>query len=252
MDNRDSVLRFELKPGKTVRVITAVVSNRDASEHQQTAVKLVSGVTRAEIAERKRRHNRWWTDFWSESSVEFDDPLLEKFYYGSNYIMACCSRKDEVAPGLYGNWITTDTSTWWGDYHLNYNHEAPFWGLYSSNHMGRRNLTINQFSNSSPQGKRLAELYFGRDGAIYPVSLGPDGMTTAREFRQHHLFLGQKYNAAYAAVNMSMRFRSTYDLEYARKIYPYLLEGRNILGAGTEVRRRSVQDRWRLRQRNGT
>ncbi|WP_376769353.1 hypothetical protein [Paenibacillus germinis] len=33
--------------------------------------------------------------------------------------MACCSRNKAFPPGLFGNWITTDTPSWAGDYHLN-------------------------------------------------------------------------------------------------------------------------------------
>jgi alpha-L-fucosidase 2 len=218
------VARFEILPGTTIRLVTAVVSDRGQPAHRREALALVARATVATLAVHKREHEQWWGDFWSKSSVDIGDPLLEKFYYASHYIMACCSRAGEVAPGLYGNWITTDTSTWWGDYHLNYNHEAPFWGLYSSNHVAQSEPYDKPLLDFIPQGKRLAKLYMNRDGILYPVSLGPDGMTTVREYRKHHLFLGQKYNAAYGAVNMSMRFYHTYDKAYARKIYPYLLE----------------------------
>ncbi len=220
----DHILRLELDPNTTVRLVTAVISNRDHAQNRKAAVELANGASVASLAARKREHEKWWNDFWSKSSVEFGDPVLEKFYYGSHYIMACCSRPGEVAPGLYGNWITTDSSTWWGDYHLNYNHEAPFWALYSSNHIEQTEPYDGPLLDFMPQGRRLAKLYMDRDGILYPVSLGPDGMTTAREYRQHHLFLGQKYNAAYGAVNMSMRFYHTYDRQYAQRIYPYLLE----------------------------
>lgn len=36
-------------------------------------------------------------------------------------------------------------------------------------------------------------------------------------------FLGQKINAVFSVGNMLMRYYSTYDESYARKVYPYLL-----------------------------
>ena len=36
-------------------------------------------------------------------------------------------------------------------------------------------------------------------------------------------FLGQKINAVFSVGNMLMRYYSTYDEAYARKVYPYLL-----------------------------
>ena len=50
---------------------------------------------------------------------------IEKRWYGAEYIMACCSRAGKVPPGLWGNWITTDEPLWHGDFHLNYNYQAP-------------------------------------------------------------------------------------------------------------------------------
>ena len=38
------------------------------------------------------------------------------------------------------------------------------------------------------------------------------------------MFLGQKSNAAFAAVNMLQRIEHTWDLDYARKVYPFLQE----------------------------
>ncbi len=38
------------------------------------------------------------------------------------------------------------------------------------------------------------------------------------------MFLGQKINAAFAAANMLLRFDHTYDLDYARRVYPFLIE----------------------------
>ena len=67
--------------------------------------------------------------------MEIGDPLLEKFYYGSNYVLASCSR-GRIAPGLWGNWVTTNQPEWRGDYHLDYNHQAPWWAVFSSNHVG--------------------------------------------------------------------------------------------------------------------
>ena len=47
--------------------------------------------------------------------------------------MASCSRNRQFPPSLFGNWITVNRPSWAGDIHLNYNHQAPFWALYSSN-----------------------------------------------------------------------------------------------------------------------
>ena len=55
-----------------------------------------------------------------------------KAYYQGLYTMGACSRDKRFPPALFG-WVTTDKPTWNGDYHLNYNFYAPFYGLYSAN-----------------------------------------------------------------------------------------------------------------------
>lgn len=65
----------------------------------------------------------WWRTFWSQSSVSFGTSSelgarLEAFYRGSSFLLAASSRTGEVAPGLYGPWITTDHPMWGGDFHV--------------------------------------------------------------------------------------------------------------------------------------
>ena len=54
----------------------------------------------------------------------------------------------------------------------------------------------------------------------------PDGHSIPGE--GNRMFLGQKSNAAFAAANMFLRFYHTYDLDYARRVYPFLIEVANF------------------------
>eukprot|EP01048_Picozoa_sp_COSAG05_P013489 COSAG05_NODE_1441_length_4880_cov_3.567245_8_plen_178_part_00 len=65
----------------------------------------------------------WWRGFWDTSSVSFSTrsalgQRLEAFYCGSSFLLAASSRSGEVAPGLYGPWLTTDHPMWGGDFHM--------------------------------------------------------------------------------------------------------------------------------------
>ena len=220
--SKDGTIHFEMKNNCQAFIVSVILSDHDTNDHRESAISRVANINAFELETIKHQHRQWWHEFWSKSFIEIGDPLLEKFYYGSQYIMACCSRNKAFPPGLYGNWITTDSPAWKGDYHMNYNHEAPFWGLYSSNHIEQTEPYDKPLLDYLPNGKQDAKKLLDRRGIYYPVGLGPDGMASA------HMFLGQKYNAAYGAVNMSMRFYHTYDLDYARKIYPYLIEVANF------------------------
>lgn len=207
---------FTLEPGRPVTIVMAIRSNYDAKSYLDDARTRAAQLSSGEVEGLRRTHINWWRNFWSESYVEIGDPLLEKFYYGSHYIMASCSRNKKFAAAMYGNWTTNDRPSWTGDYHQNYNYHAPWWGCYSSNHIELTEPYDTPLLEFMPRGGIYAKRYLNCDGIYHPVGIGPKGLEV------FHLFLGQKYNAAYGAVNMSKRFYHTYDLDYTRKIYPYL------------------------------
>ena len=212
-------LGFVVEPGRGATLVVAILSDLDAKDPLSSAKGRLAALKPEDLMALNERHRAWWRAFWGKSFVEIGDPLIEKFWYGSHYIMASCSRAGEVPPGLFGNWVTTDNPAWKGDFHLNYNHEAPFWGLYSSNHVETAASYEAPILDYLPQARANARKFLGCRGVYYPVGIGPWGITSGG------VFLGQKSNAAYAAVNMVMRFYSTWDLEYARKVaYPFLRE----------------------------
>ena len=80
----------------------------------------------------------WWRDHWEVSSVSFDTKSelgarLEAFYRGSSYLLAASSRSGQVAPGLYGPWVTTDHPMWGGDWHMVSRHNVAGIGFRSRN-----------------------------------------------------------------------------------------------------------------------
>ena len=212
---------FALKPGQRVAVVSAILSDLDAPAPLAAAKKRVAALQPADLDALNAKHQAWWREFWAKSFVNVGDPLLEKFYYGSHYIMASCSRAGKVPPGLFGNWITTDTPAWAGDFHLNYNHEAPFWGLYSSNHVEVSDPYDTPILEALPKAREYARKELNCRGVYYPVGLGPWGIISGAGAS----FWGQKSNAAYVTTNMIMRFYHTYDIVYLKKVaYPFLRE----------------------------
>ena len=78
-------------------------------------------------------HHTWWSNLYGTSFVEIPNKTIEKGFYMQLYLLACCSRTGEAAPGLYANWIMQN-AYWYGDYTLNYNHETPFYFACPTNH----------------------------------------------------------------------------------------------------------------------
>ncbi len=220
--------RFNLvPPGEPVFIVASILTNHDTDDYLEKARKRIETITFDEIESLREKHKAWWRDFWAKSFVEIGDPLIEKFWYGSQYILACCSRNENFPPGLWGNWITTDEPAWAGDYHMNYNHQGPWLGVYSSNHVELSEPYDTPILEYMPKGKEFAQRLLGVKGIYYNVGLGPKGLDTSTEWSTGG-FYGQKSNAVYCTVNMLMRFYHTYDLEYARKVYPFLIEVANF------------------------
>ena len=210
----------------TIWAIT-VATNHDTAAYKSQTVERAQALDSNACQRLLAAHHTWWEHFWSKSSVELSDKQLELYWYAGIYAVACCARNKRFPPGLWGAYSTADGMGWFGDYHLNYNYEAPFYALTSSNHtelLECYNAPLNDFL---PIGKRYAKEFLGIDGAFFPVGIGPLGLETdyRPDTKEHgHLFHGQKSNAAYAAVIPMMHWYSTRDTEFAkREYYEFLL-----------------------------
>ena len=228
---------FRLEPGTPVYAAVGLTS---AFKHEDPLRAAYGVAARARDAGTREalwcEHTGWWHEFWAKSLVEVDDPDIMRHYYLSNYVLGSCCRDPLFPPPIFGTWITTDTPAWAGDYHLNYNHMAPYYGLYSSNHVEQADVYHDPILQMMETAQYYAKTHTGCRGVLYPVGIGPMGMdSTASPGRGHeweqpegatrYAYLhGQKSNAAYCCVNLAMRFYHTWDPDYARLVYPLVKE----------------------------
>jgi len=218
----ENATELNLDPGKSVVVATAILSDLDikGSDPLESAKALVGSLTSSQIAANTAAHRQWWNDFWSRSFIEIPDKTIEQCWYASWYIMGSCSRAGKVAPGLWGNWLTVNDPMWFGDFHLNYNFQAPFYGLYSANHVETTLPFYDAMNQAIPLGRQFSQSK-GWKGIHLPVSIGPWGMTPYGK----DLDLGQRSNAAYAALLFIWYWQHTQDNEWLRTTgYTYLRE----------------------------
>ena len=208
----------DIAPGETVVLVASILSDIDDENYLAASRQRVSGISIEELAILNDDHRGWWHEYWSASLVEFGDPLLEQYYYGSQYILACCTREGKVIPGLFGNWITEDRPAWTGGYTLNYNYESPFWALFPSNRGGIARSYCDTLLDLIPIGQAFAKKRLDCDGVYLPVEIGPWGTISCLNF------LGQKGHALFATINLILDFYYTWDLDFARKVFPYLRE----------------------------
>lgn len=236
--SKDSTV--DLFPGHPVVLSLTLYTNFDRSDWKTAAIHDARMLTPALIGSFRNEHEQWWDRFWKQSRVQINDPFFQKYYDVSQYLFACATRGGKFPPGIWGPFITQDSTAWGGDYHLNYNYQAPFWAAYSSNHIDLVDNYDQPLLDYMSEGRRLAKALLNIPGIYYPVGIGPRGLVTTRwpltpeemqqrygtrdnNIDQGYKFLGQKINAVFGAANMLMRFYSTYDRAYSERIYPYLL-----------------------------
>ncbi|HEY1165440.1 MAG TPA: trehalose hydrolase, partial [Chitinophaga sp.] len=121
-----------LQAGQTRTITVTLYTNQDKARWKEAAIRDAAAMNTAKIASMRKAHLQWWSDLWKRSSIQIGDSMLERYYYTSQYLFACSSRPGKFAPGIWGPFITRDSSAWGGDYHLNYNYQAPYWAAYSS------------------------------------------------------------------------------------------------------------------------
>lgn len=209
---------------KTVRFCISVVTNFDTPEYISRSIDIA---LHCDYDADKIKTENKWKKFFSASKVTIPDKLIEKHYNASLYFLACCMGNEKFPPGLFGNFVTDDFFPWSGDYHMNYNYEAPYYCVFSSNHPELAIGYMTPLEDMIENGREYAK-FENCKGIYFPVSFGPKALDlyTMKGCKEHGiLFLGQKSNAAYAAVIVAMNWYSTYNKDYAREhLYPYMRE----------------------------
>lgn len=203
---------------KAARYCVAVVTNFDNEHYEEKAFESVNG---CDYKKDKSATEEKWQKFFAASKVTLEDKEIEKYYNSSLYHLAGCMGNRAFPPGLFGNFITDDFFPWAGDYHMNYNYEAPYYCVFSSNHPELFDGYMSPINDMAEEAAKFAKLFDSR-GYAFPVSFGPKALDvfTMPECKEHGvLFLGQKSHAAYAAVIPIMHWYSTYDKDYARENY---------------------------------
>jgi alpha-L-fucosidase 2 len=228
-DDRRLFTTFNLEPGNSVRILTAIEGGKDRTDHVETALESVQAAAQTGVSKLHDDHLAWWGAFWTKSYIRLHDYELERYYYGALYNMACCSREGNVAPGLMGNWFTTDQPMCHSDYHLNYNYQAPFYGLYSANRLEQITPYYQPVLDYLPEGRWRARneieiacpLPFpnGVRGILYPVGIGPWASTPDDNYHN------QVSDATFAAIPFIWHYEYTMDENFLQeKTYPLLIE----------------------------
>lgn len=224
-----------LKPGS--RAWIAVSFKSDARigaagpsprELRTAAVQAAHNATVARIEKLENVHRDWWKRFWLRSYVDVHDPVLENYYYGALYVIGSSSRAGHLAPSLWGNFITTDDAAWGGRYFMNYNEEAAYYGVFSSNHADLA-IPYNQMVLAQFPFQRNRTARAGYNGVSFQrtftpfttIATPPPPLPVAPEKNYTKLPSDQKSNATFSLLPAIQYYEYTQDKEFLRaELYP--------------------------------
>ncbi|MGA1995386.1 MAG: glycoside hydrolase family 95-like protein [Bryobacteraceae bacterium] len=215
--------RVFLRGGATepLRLDIALFTPRDAADTVTHARDEATRLAAISIADLRRKSTSDWATFWSASAVELADKELEAMWYRNQYFLACCLKPGKVAPGLFGNWSSGKIGTaWHGDYHMNYNTQQVWWGVFSSNHVEQHEPYTRLVENLMPIAEWNARVQFGLPGAYFPHSAYPVPSNVNPYPAPPWGY--EICETPWTVQSLWWQYKYTLDEKYLRRVYPML------------------------------
>ena len=229
--------KFDLKAGHPVWIVAFFksdarigLSGPKTPELVRSAIEASRKLSHPEIARLERAHREWWKHFWLKSFIQVHDRVLEDYYYGAQYVMGCVSRPGHLPPSLWGSFVTTDNAGWGGRYFMNYNEEAPFYGVFSSNHpelaepYNRMVLTQFPWQRNRTAAAGYKGVSFQRTFSpftMYEPVPAPIPIAASKNYKK--LPSDQKSNATFSLLPVIEYYDYTHDKTFLRtQLYPAL------------------------------
>ena len=249
---------YSITAGTTIYILTTVADNVGTLDNRDDPALAAAALaaTAKPPAAIAAASNAFWRTFWNASSVSLPTrPVLERMWFGSQYNTAGSAASAAVnakwnnrvpPPGLYGPFATADFDFWNGDYTLDYNYEATFYHVYSSNHPelastyfppivaympAARAQAVEVATSANLSGCSAAALN-------YPCHLAPWG----QQSRDTHTYM--QWNGPYAAMIFINAWEYTRDATFAKGTTLPLLDGLNAWSHCYLRRNGSVLEDW--------
>jgi alpha-L-fucosidase 2 len=207
------------KKGNTLEGTWTIASAYPEKQKTASLAKTAS-ITRTFAAD-LASHRSWWQRFWSKSSVQVPDSLLQKQWYLETYKFGATARADAPPISLQAVW-TADNGRippWKGDYHHDLNTQLSYWPSYSGNHLEESTGYINHLEENLATYRDYTKRYFDTDGIAVP------GVTTltGKEMGGWIQYSLSPTVSAWLAQHYYLQWRYSEDAVFLRqKAYPWL------------------------------
>ncbi|MNT48359.1 hypothetical protein D3C72_1851360 [compost metagenome] len=116
-----------------------------------------------------KKHQDWWQNYYSASSLFLPDKLYQSFYDMQLYKLASATRADKPAMDLQGPWTSP---TPWPAYWMNLNLQLAYSPVFTSNHLDIASSliqmidrNISNLRENVPPAYRYNSIAIGRSSA---------------------------------------------------------------------------------------
>jgi len=171
---------FCVRAGKfknyTLLAISSATSE-DTDVPFEMAVKQAQEVLNEGYKKLLGEHETWWSAFWSKSSVNIPDQVLQQHYNLVQYFYGAASKKGAPPMPLQGVW-TADAGSlppWHGDYHHDLNTQLTYWAYLASNRFEQGESFLDFMWSLKPVNEEFARFFFGTVGIVVPGVMSIDG-----------------------------------------------------------------------------
>ena len=178
----------------------------------------------AAVAALRAAHDTFWVAFWSNSSISLPtERATEALWYSAQWLIGSASRPGKVAPGLWGPWVHTDQPGWEGDFTLDYNFGASYWGSDASNRLALAESQFPPLLAYMPKARQNALAYGVTEGGAlhYTPHLAPWGYESTLG-RSPGGDMSLHWAGVLSALNLVSHWEYSQDVHFLREIsFPF-------------------------------
>lgn len=139
-------------------------------EKKASAKEVVDNTLRTGIDKALGSHRDWWDSFWSQSSIQVPDTILQRQWHLEMYKFGAAARVGAPPISLQAVWTADNGKLppWKGDFHHDLNTQLSYWPAYSANHLEQEAGFINWLWKYRDSFKKYTKEYYEAEGLAVP------------------------------------------------------------------------------------
>jgi len=155
---------------KEMKGCWSISSEFPSWEKKPSAKNTVEKELEGGLTESFKTHSEWWSQFWSQSSIQVPDAILQKQWYLEQYKFGASARVGAPPISLQAVWTADNGKLppWKGDFHHDLNTQLSYWSSYSGNHLEEEIGFLDWLWKYKGTFKKYTKDYYETDGLNVP------------------------------------------------------------------------------------